>query len=262
MRHRLADKVYRLILRVYPREFRERFGTDMASAYHAARLDARQRGRAGGMEFWFGVITDGLVRAPVEHLHMTMSDLRYAARGLMRTPVFTIVAILTIALGIGANAAIFSAVRAVALRPLGLTDAERLVRIWEKNDRLKIRRFAVSVPNYVDWRAQSTVFEELGAWRSGSTTLTTGGEPQRLDSLQATATVLPLLGVQPMIGRNFLPEEDRPGGAHVALLFESVWRERFGANPNLVGQSITPRRCAVRRHRHRAGRQFSIRAPR
>ena len=137
----------------------------MASAYHAARLDARQRGRAGGMEFWFGVFTDGLVRAPVEHLHMTMSDLRYAARGLMRTPMFTIVAILTIALGIGANTAIFSAVRAVALRPLGLTDAERLVRIWEKNDRLKIRRFAVSVPNYVDWREQSTVFDELGAWR-------------------------------------------------------------------------------------------------
>ena len=239
MRRPAAERLFGIVLRFYPREFRERFGREMASAYRDARREAESRGRIGAIAFWLGVLEDGLVRAPVEHLHMTMNDLRYAARGLARTPVFTVVAVLTIALGIGANTAIFSAVRAVALRPLGLTDAGRLVRVWAKNDRLKIPRFAVSVPDYMSWREEATVFEELGAWRDGSVTLTTGREPQRLDQLEVTATVLPLLGIQPLIGRNFLPAEDRPGAPHVALVFESVWRERFGADPALLGRPIT-----------------------
>ena len=171
-------------------------------------------------------------------MQMTLFDLRYAARGLRRSPMFAAIAVLTLALGIGANTAIFSVVHAVALEPLGYTDPGRLVRIWEKNDRLKIPQFSASVPNYLSWREQTTVFEELGAWRSGSVTLTTGGEPQRLIRLETTSTVLPLLGIRPLIGRNFSTDEDRAGGPRVALLFESVWRSRFGADPTRVGQPI------------------------
>jgi putative ABC transport system permease protein len=238
-RRSLSERLYRLVVRFYPQEFREQFGGDMTAAYRAARADAEARGRVGVLEFWLGLGTDALVRAPVEHLHMTMNDLRYAARGLRHSPVFTLVAVLTIALGIGANTAIFSAVRAVALRPLGLTDAERLVQILQKNERLRVTQFAVSVPDYVSWRELSTVFEELAGWRGGSVTLTSGGEPQRMGQLQATATVLPLLGLRPLIGRNFLPEEDRPGGPQVAILFESLWRERFGADPTILGRAVT-----------------------
>ena len=238
MRHTFAERLYRLVLRFYPVEFRERFGGDMAAAYRFARRDAESRGRAGVIGFWLGVFGDAFVRGPVEHLHAALADVRYAARGLRRSPIFTTVAVLTIAMGIGANTAIFSAVRAVALRPLGFAESSRLVRIWENNERLKITRFAVSVPNYVSWREQATVFDELAGWRSVSTTLTTGGEPQRIGTLEATASVLPLLGIRPLLGRNFLPEEDRPGGPKVAILFESLWRERFGADPALVGRPI------------------------
>jgi len=239
MRVPLSERLYRIVLRFYPRDFRERFGGDMSAAYRAARREAENRGRAGVIGFWLGVLSDAFVRAPVEHAHAVFGDMRYAARGLRRSPIFTCVAVLTIALGIGANTAIFSAVRAVALRPLGFADPSRLVRIWENNAPLKISRFSASVSNYVSWREQATVFDELAGWRYGSVTLTTGGEPLRLGRLEATATVLPLLGTGAILGRNFTTEEDRVGGPQVAILFESIWRERFGSDPNVVGRYIS-----------------------
>ncbi len=235
----VRDRLFRAVLRLYPEEFRDRFGDDMTDAYRAARIEAERRGRRGAIAFWAGVVADALVRAPGEHMQMLSFDLRYALRALRRSPMFTTIAILTVALGIGANTAIFSIVHAVALEPLGYVDANRLVRIWEKNDRLKIPQFSASIPNYVSWREQATVFEELAAWRNASVTLTTGGEPQRLTRLEVTATLLPLMGVRPILGRNFTAEEDRVGGPRVALLFESIWRSRFGADPSLVGRPVT-----------------------
>jgi putative ABC transport system permease protein len=236
---RLREHVFRAVLWLYPAEFRDRFGDDMTAAYRTARMDAALRGRRGVAAFWSGVAADALLRAPGEHMQMTLSDLRYALRGLARAPVFTVVAIVTLALGIGANTAIFSVVHAVALEPLGYAESGRLVRIWEKNDRLKISQFSASVPNYMSWREQATVFEELGAWRDSNATLTTGGEPQRVARVEATATLLPLLGVRPFLGRNFSADEDRAGGPRVALLFASIWRSRFGADPAMVGRPIT-----------------------
>jgi putative ABC transport system permease protein len=236
---RLRDRLFRLVLRLYPEDFRDRFGDDMEAAYRDARMDAAMRGRRGVAQFWWGVAADALVRAPGEHMRMTFHDLRYAARALRRTPMFTLVAIATLALGIGANTAIFSVVHAVALQPLPNADSARLVRLWEKNDTLRIPRFSASVPNYVSWRERAHAFEDLAAWRGGSATLTTGGEPQRVSKLEATATVFPLLGIQPAAGRAFSAEEDRPGAAtRVVLLAESLWRSRFGASPTLVGQPI------------------------
>ncbi len=234
----LRDRIFRLVLRLYPAEFRDRFGSDMAEAYRAARMEAAAQGRGSLLSFWTGVAGDALVRAPGEHMQMTLFDLRYAARGLRRSPMFTIIAVLTVALGIGANTAIFSVVHAVALEPLGFPDPGRLVRIWEKNDRLKISQFSASVPNYMSWREQATVFEQLAAWRGASSTITTGGDPQRLIRLEVTSTLLPLLEVRPIVGRNFTADEDRAGGPAVALLFESIWRTRFGSDPAIVGQPI------------------------
>ena len=171
-------------------------------------------------------------------MRMTLHDLRYAARALRGSPMFTLVAIATLALGIGANTAIFSVVHAVALQALPNRDSARLVRLWEKNDKLRIPRFSVSVPNYYSWRERVHAFEELGAWRSNSATLTTGGDPQRVAKLEATSTVLPLLGVRPILGRTFTADEDRLGGSRVALLADSVWRNRFGARADVLGQSV------------------------
>jgi putative ABC transport system permease protein len=234
----LGQWLFILVLRLYPAEFRERFGGDMHAAYRWARAEAATRGRRDVVQFWLGVAMDALVRAPGEHMRMTLQDLRYAARSLRRTPTFTLVALGTVALGIGANTAIFSVVQAVALQPLPNRDSSRLVRLWEKNDALNIPQFSASVPNYISWRERSRAFTELGAWITGSATLTTGGEPQRLTRLQATATVFPLLGVQPLAGRTFAAEEDRPGGARVALLTESIWRGRFGARRDLLGSAL------------------------
>jgi putative ABC transport system permease protein len=235
---RARDRWFRLVVRLYPSEFRDRFGADMESLYREARMDAAMRGRRGAVQFWIGVIGDALVRAPGEHMRMLLYDLRHAARGLRRSPMFTLVAVTTLALGIGANTAIFSVVHAVALQPLPNRDPARLIRLWEKNDSLNIPRFSASVPNYMSWRERTRSFEALGGWRGSSVTLTTGGEPQRLSRLEATATLLPLLGVEPLHGRGFSEAEDKPGASRVALLAESVWRNRFGAREDLVGSSI------------------------
>ena len=208
---RLQERLFRAVLRLYPADFRDRFGADMAAAYREARMDAAMRGRRGLAGFWLGVAADALVRAPGEHMRMTAHDLRYAARALRGSPMFTLVAVATLALGIGANTAIFSVVHAVALQALPNQDSARLVRIWEKNDKLRIPRFSASVPNYYSWRERVHAFDELGAWRSNSATLTTGGDPQRVARLESTWTVLPLLGIRPIAGRTFTADEDRPG---------------------------------------------------
>ena len=163
---RLQERLFRVVLRLYPSEFRDRFGRDMTAAYREARNDAAMRGRRGAAEFWLGVAADALVRAPGEHMRMWFHDLPFSGRALRRSPMFTLVAIATLALGIGANTAIFSVVHAVAFQALPIRDPDRLVRLWEKNDKLQIPRFSVSVPNYYSWQERATRFEEIGAWRS------------------------------------------------------------------------------------------------
>src|SRR6185437_4164042 len=179
-----------------------------------------------------------LVRAPGAHMRMTLYDLRFAARALRRSPMFTCVAVLTLALGIGANTAIFSVVHAVALQQLPYKDSDRLVRFWEDNNKLHIPQFSASVLNYLSWRERARSFEALGAWRDNAATITSGGDPQRLADLQATASLLPLLGIRPIAGRTFTAGEDRPGAAHVTLIAESVWRDRFGSTPDTIGSAI------------------------
>jgi putative ABC transport system permease protein len=235
---RLTDRLFRLVLWLYPSDFRDRFGDDMSAAYRQARADAEGGGRRGVAGFWMGVAGDALVRAPGEHMRMTLHDLRYAARGLRRSPMFTLVAIATLALGIGANTAIFSVVHAVAFQALPNRDPDRLVRLWEKNDKLRIPRFSVSVPNYYSWTERATSFEQMGAWRNAGSTITTGGEPQRLSKLDVTWTLLPMLGVTPIAGRTFTADEDRPGRPPVVILAESIWRSRLGADPAAIGKQV------------------------
>jgi putative ABC transport system permease protein len=164
-----------------------------------------------------------------------LQDLRYAFRLLLKSPSFTAIAVLTLALGIGANTAIFSVVNAVLLRPLAFRDPSRLILVAEKSNFPVI---STSYQNYVDWRAQSHSFESLEATRGTTITLTGAGEPERLNARLVTAPLLPVLGIDARIGRTFRQDEDRAGGAPVVLLSYGLWQRRFGGAYDVLGKSI------------------------
>jgi len=161
-----------------------------------------------------------------------LKDVRYGARNLLRTPMFTLVAVNTLALGIGANTAIFSVVNAVLLRPLAYKDPERLVTI------LHIFNNPVAVGNYVDWRAQSRSFEAMGAAEYWSPNLTGSDPAEHLLGLRMTQNLLPMLGVEPFLGRVFVPGEDQTGAEHEVVLSHRLWQRRFNNDPNVLGKSI------------------------
>jgi len=165
-----------------------------------------------------------------------LQDLRYAIRLLGKSPGFTAIAILTLALGIGANTAIFTVVNAVLLRPLGFRDPSRVVLVAEKSAYPTV---STSYQNYVDWRDQSHSFESMEATRGTTITLTGSGEPERLNARMATAPLFSLLGVNAILGRTFLSEEDRAGGAPVVVLGYGLWQRRFGGARDILGRSIT-----------------------
>ena len=164
-----------------------------------------------------------------------LHDVRYAFRLLAKSPGFTAIAVLTLALGIGTNTAIFSVVNAVLLRPLPFRDPSRLVLVIEKS---KYPTITVSYQNYLDWRDQSHSFESMEAIYGANMTLTGKGEPERLVARRVTAGFFSMLGISPKIGRNFMPEEDSAGGTPVAILSYGLWQRSFGGSNNILGQTI------------------------
>ncbi|MGH9838201.1 MAG: ADOP family duplicated permease, partial [Blastocatellia bacterium] len=165
-------------------------------------------------------------------------DLRFGWRMLWKNPGFSLVAILTLALGIGANTTMFSLVNAVLLRGLPYPEPERLVRLWESNPGRGWPEFSASAPNFEDWRKQQTVCEQLAAYEFTTFNFTGSGEPERVATLSVTANLFPALGVLPALGRNFLPEEEQSGRNRVAVLSNGLWQRRFGADPQLIGRRI------------------------
>jgi putative ABC transport system permease protein len=164
-------------------------------------------------------------------------DLRYGARMLWKNPGFTIVAVITLSLGIGANTAIFSVVNAVLLRPLPYPEADRLVHLTERHP--KFETMSISYPDFIDWRARNHVFEYLGVYNFGSYNLTGSGEPERLLGGRISADAFAALRVQAALGRLFTNEEDKPGAPAVVVLSHELWQRRFGGNPSILNQSLT-----------------------
>ena len=167
-----------------------------------------------------------------------LSDLRYSVRTLRKSPVFTAAAVLTMTLTIGANTAIFSVVNAVLIRPLPFGHPESLVQVAEKNDKLHLESFGASVLNYLSWKEQNRSFQDLCAIGGGSYTLTGRGDPEQFQGGTITPSVLSVLGIQPIIGRNFRDGEDRPGAPGVALISESLWRRKFSSDPAAIGAHL------------------------
>ena len=234
----LAERLYRLLLRFYPGEFRDDYEREMMLAFRERLSHDRGAGTGAVLRLWGQLLADSIVRAPGQHLDVLRQDLRYAFRSLRRAPLFTLTAIATLALGVGANTAIFSVVHAVALRPLPYESADRLVRIWERNESLSITGFAVSLPNFVSWRERAqTVL--LAGWRSGSVTLRSTADPVRVPSVTISPDYFQILGATPLAGRAFVASDAAPGAERVALIRDSLWRSYFGSDPRAVGTPVT-----------------------
>src|SRR5215470_18932257 len=163
-------------------------------------------------------------------------DLRYALRQLRKNPGFTAVAALTLALGIGANTAIFSVVNAVLLNPLPFPNASRIVSLFEATPNFP--RGSISYPNFLDWQRDNRTFEAMAAFRWTSGAITGEGEAEQVHARRVSATFFPILGVNPILGRNFTPEEDRRGANPAALISEGLWKRKFGADPNVIGKRL------------------------
>ncbi|WP_237702473.1 ABC transporter permease [Opitutus terrae] len=167
-----------------------------------------------------------------------MLDLRYAFRALLKSPGFTFVAVLTIAVGIGANTALFSIFNQLVLNPVTLPQPSSLVAIWSVNNSLNFNAPAVAWPRYREIAANVRSFAQVGNSAFSNFTLTGNGDPEQLNGLRVTASFFPTLGVQPLLGRNFTPEEDAPNGPAVCLLSHEFWQTRFGGRESVVGETI------------------------
>jgi putative ABC transport system permease protein len=167
-----------------------------------------------------------------------LQDVRFAVRTLRKSPGFTFLAVLCLALGIGVNTTIFSVVNAMLLRPFPFAEPERLVALLDTQVKNGIDDASLSYKNFVDWREQNSVFAQVAAYDWRSLTLSDGDEPERLEGSAITWDLFPMLGVRPALGRGFRAEEDRPGAEGVVLLSDEVWRRRFNSDPSVVGRTI------------------------
>ena len=169
-------------------------------------------------------------------MHELLQDLRYGFRALRNSPAFTAIAIATLAIGIGANTAIFSFVDGVLLKPLPYREADRIVRVLEKPP--GGGRNGISTLNFLDWQKDNTVFEYMAAQSGGSTTLTGNGEPIQLRGARVSPHYFDIFGIQAALGRTFAGDEDQPGKDHVAILSHPLWVTQFGADPNIAGKTV------------------------
>jgi len=170
-----------------------------------------------------------------------LHDLRYGVRMLLKNPGFTVVAVLALAIGIGANSAIFSVVNSVLLRPLPFQNPDQIVTLWSVNPSIHIGydKFPSTVPQFVSFRDQGKVLQSLTAMQSNQFNLENRGEPEKLGGTLVTSDFFSVMGKQPLLGRAFLPEEDQPGHDLVVVLSYDLWKRHFGSDPGVIGQPVT-----------------------
>src|SRR5947207_6707820 len=168
-----------------------------------------------------------------------MNDLKFAFRQLLKNPGFTAVAVLTLALGIGANTAIFSVVNAVLLRPLPFKDPDRLITVWERNPAQGYEQNMPATGNYLDWQEQSMSFQEMAMFDSNvGFALMSYADAERITGARISANLFQLLGVNPILGRSFAKAEEVSGRPQVSIISHGLWQRRFGGDPNVVGKPI------------------------
>jgi len=257
-----------LPVRLFPRRFRQAYGLDMLELFELRCSEEWQRGGAFAATRLFGrSLVDLLATAAAERRNSSfghnagnpdaskfpahrkgdgfvstlLQDLKFSLRAFRRQPSFTAVVVVTLALGIGANTAIFSVVNGVLLRPLPYDESDNLIDVWGRFDPVSgfdYPTFPLSPPEFVDYRAQSRAMEDVAAFSTFSVTITTGdGDPERVTAGSLSANAFELLRVEPLLGRPFTAEEDNEG-ADVVVLEYGYWQTRFGADPDIVGETI------------------------
>lgn len=221
-----------LLLLLYPKPFREEYGREIAATFRSRWREGERFGLV------FSTALDIIWTALGQHLEMLGQDVRYSLRSLRTNPGFTVAAISTLALGIGATTAIFTLFHAVLLKPLPFRNPDRIVRILDTNPKQNIGGFANSVRNFSTWREKLDSFEALAAFQITDLNLTGDGNPERLSGMTTYGPFWKVLGIQPAAGRVFSPEEDEPGKDRVAMISERIWERRWGRDPNIVGRTI------------------------
>ena len=228
-------RLYRALLHLYPASFRGEYGPEMEAIFAERRRDASRIGR---LWLWIEAVAEIGANAAAVHADILRQDLRYGFRALRRSPSFTLTAIAVAAIGIGANTAAFSVTDFVLLRPLPFHDPDRLVKLWERTP--GYARLELSPENYRDWKRLSGSFSSMGAlWTIASNLATPGFDPERVTGAAVTADLFPTLGVTPRVGRTFSDNDDREGAAGTVILSDSLWRSLFGAQPDVLGRTIT-----------------------
>ena len=224
---------YRALLFLYPASFRSEYATEMTALF------ARRRAAVSPLALpalWIAALGETLWNASLVHWDILRQDLRYTVRTLARTPGFTLTAILVVALGIGANTAAFSVTDFVLIRPLPFPQPDRLVRIWESVPGYS--QMELSPGNYRDWKNRSASFEAFGTDSTNAVNWIGQGEPQRLETADVTANLIPALGAKPFMGRLFTNDEDSPDAPKTVLLSYRLWQMRFGRDPAVLGRKM------------------------
>jgi putative ABC transport system permease protein len=262
-RFAILQGAYRILLRSYPVSFRESHGTEMSRVFRQDCQEAwRRRGRLGVLLLSISTLVDlirtaagerldGLdarnsrrgppvpsTRSVQEMIADLLQDLRYGARSMLSRPAFTAVAVLTLAVGIGTNTAIFGVVDGALLRPLPYREPDRLLMLWQAKLQWGLTQLPTSLPQLLDWRQRGGPFEEMAGFSDRNVALTGRGEPEQLPGARATSDLFQVLGVEPLLGRTFLPEESQPDSAPVVVIGEELWRRLFHSDPAALGQSL------------------------
>ena len=168
-----------------------------------------------------------------------IQDLRFAVRSFVRSPRFTIPALLALALGIGATSATFSVVRGVMLKPLPYDQPDRIVVVWENNLKRNRPRNVISAANLLEWKDRNRSFDQLGAVGQARLTLVLGGQPEEVQGMVASSDLFATVGVQPALGRGYTSQEDEEGFDQVLVLSHELWKSRLGGRPDIVGTTLT-----------------------
>jgi predicted permease len=232
----LSTRFYRLLLRLLPDDFRGTFGEEMESVFHEQVRDAEQGRGPGLLRLWGETLSGFVTTAPREHLSLLRQDAAFAGRVMRKSPGFTLAAIATLALGIGANTAIFSVVNAVLLKPLPYAHGERIVVLREEDPEVGLDSASFSVPEMEDLKSRNRSLDGLVEYHTMSFILLTGAEPQRVDTGVVSWNFFDLFGVKPLLGRAFVPADEIRGAPAVLLLSYEYWQHAFAGDPTILGR--------------------------
>jgi putative ABC transport system permease protein len=242
---------YRAALRLVPGDLRDAHGGEMEALFLAELDNARARGRTSAAHVWLRAIADVVRRAPYEHwrrrrarrspekrMQSFVSDLRFAVRSFRRQPGATALVVVTLALAVAANTAVFSLVDAVFFRALPYPDASRLVDVNETAPKWNLDFTGINYADFVQWQKSSHAFEGMALWDDERFNVASGDSPERLDGQAVTYNMLSVMGLRPALGRSFTREEDVPKGPNVAMIGYALWQTRFAGRSNVLGTTM------------------------